>query len=92
MMICSRFWINIYLVSFLANVSQIYINLSNNIPIQYNSRICSHCFSGLLIVVHVPDIRSICVDPTKNILSTKVYDVVTKGLFSNPRHQNHRTY
>ena len=28
---------------------------------------------------------------TKTPFQLKVYDVVTKGLFSNPRHQNHRT-
>ena len=27
----------------------------------------------------------------KTPFQLKVYDVVTKGLFSNPRHQNHRT-
>ena len=52
-------------------------------------------FEALCMLNFLPDTTLYlllgCVDPTKNTLSTKVYDVVTEGLFSNPRHQNHRT-
>ena len=53
------FWRKIYLVGFLATVSQIYKFVQQHIRVQYINRLCNYYFSDLSNVVHVFDIRSI---------------------------------